>query len=222
MRILTVSDEECAALWDYYLPGRLDGIDLIISCGDLKASYLSFLVTMAKCPVLYVPGNHDGRYDRNPPEGCDPIDGHYVTYNGIRIMGLGGCRKYHPGPHQYTEGQMRRRIRRLWFPLWRNRGVDIVVTHAAPAGLGDDEDIAHWGFEAFRKLLDKYRPRYLVHGHVHMTYGQRTHREIEYNGTTVVNAYERYIIEIPDRPYPLQDHGQVIYKTRYNPKYSEN
>ena len=221
MRILTVSDEECPALWDYYIPGRLDGIDLIISCGDLKASYLSFLVTMAKCPVLYVPGNHDIRYAANPPEGCDPIDGHYVVYNGIRIMGLGGCRRYHPGPHQYTERQMRHRIRNLWYPLWRHKGVDIVVTHSAPADLGDDEDMAHWGFEALRKLLDKHHPRFLVHGHVHMTYGQSAVRELEYNGTTVVNAYERYIIEIPDRPYPLRDHGQVIYKTRYKSKYED-
>lgn len=218
MKILTVSDEECLALWDYYTPGRLDGIDLIISCGDLKASYLSFLVTMAKCPVLYVPGNHDTRYDRNPPEGCDPIDGHVVMYNGVRIMGLGGCRKYHPGPHQYTEREMHRRIRKLRFPLWRTKGVDIVVTHAAPAGLGDAEDPAHRGFQVFRDLLDKYRPSHLIHGHVHMTYGHNTARELDYNGTKIINAYERYIIEIPDRPYPLKDHGQVIYKTPFRPR----
>ena len=39
MKILTISDEECQALWDYYMPGRLDDYDLIISCGDLKAKY---------------------------------------------------------------------------------------------------------------------------------------------------------------------------------------
>ena len=221
MKILAIADEEVMSLWDNYVPGRLKPYDLILSCGDLHAAYLSFLVTMAKCPVLYVPGNHDTRYAKNPPEGCDPIDDHYVVYNGIRIMGLGGCRRYHPGPHQYTERQMRHRIRKLWYPLWRHKGVDIVVTHAAPADLGDDEDMAHWGFEALRKLLDKYHPRFLVHGHVHMTYGQSAVRELEYNGTTGVNAYERYIIEIPDRPYPLRDHGQVIYKTRYKPKYKD-
>ena len=74
MRILAVSDEECAALWDHYAPGKLDGYDLIISCGDLKPEYLSFLVTMAKCPVLYVHGNHDTSYSQRPPEGCDCID----------------------------------------------------------------------------------------------------------------------------------------------------
>ena len=148
MKILAISDEECPALWDYYTPGRLSGYDLILSCGDLKASYLSFLVTMAKCPVLYVHGNHDTSYDRHPPEGCDCIDDHIVVYNGIRILGLGGCRRYHPGAHQYTEREMHRRIQKLSWKLKRLGGVDIVVTHAPPAGLGDAEDPAHWGFEA--------------------------------------------------------------------------
>ena len=67
MKILTISDEESPFLWDYYVPGRLSEFDLILSCGDLSAKYLSFLVTMARCPVLYVHGNHDGSYDRNPP-----------------------------------------------------------------------------------------------------------------------------------------------------------
>jgi len=214
VKILTISDEECPALWDYYIQGRLDGYDLILACGDLNAKYLSFLVTMAKVPVLYVHGNHDVNYDQVPPEGCDCIDGHIVTYNGIRILGLGGCRKYHRGPHQYTEKEMRRRINRLRWKLWRLGGVDIVVTHAAPEGLGDAEDRAHWGFPCFRELLDKYKPAYLVHGHVHISYGHDIPREIDYNGSRVINAFERYTIEIPDREFPLKQYGQVIYKTR--------
>ena len=214
MKILTISDEECVALWDYYIPGRLDDYDLIISCGDLNSQYLSFLVTMAKCPVLYVHGNHDGGYANRPPEGCDCIDDHIVTYNGVRILGLGGCRKYHPGPHQYTETEMRLRIAKLRWKLWRMKGVDIVVTHAAPEGLGDAEDRAHWGFESFRKLMDKYHPKYLIHGHVHMSYDHKVPREIEYNGTKVINAYERYVIEIPEGNVKVKDLNQVIYKTR--------
>ena len=214
MKILTISDEECPALWDYYAPGRLDGYDLIISCGDLNSRYLSFLVTMAKCPVLYVHGNHDGGYAQRPPEGCDCIDDQIVTYNGVRILGLGGCRMYHPGPHQYTDAQMRRRIAKLRWKLWRMGGVDIVVTHAAPEGLGDDEDRAHWGFESLRELIDKYNPKYLVHGHVHMSYGHNIPREIDYNGTKVINAYERYTIEIPEGDVKVRDLNQVIYKTK--------
>ena len=221
MKILALSDEECPALWDYYVPGRLKDYDLILACGDLKPEYLSFVVTMARCPVLYVPGNHDGRYGQKPPQGCDTIDDQYVVYNGVRIMGLGGCYRYRPGPHQYSETQMRRRIRKMWPQLLLYKGVDIVVTHAAPAGLGDAEDTAHWGFACFRRLLDKYHPTCLVHGHVHMNYGHNVPREIDYNGTKVINAFERYSFEIPDRQFPLKDFGQVIYKTRYRPGYLE-
>lgn len=208
MKILTVSDEECAALWDYYVPGRLKDYDLIISCGDLKAEYLSFLVTMARCPVLYVHGNHDTHYDRNAPEGCDCIDDRIVEYNGVRILGLGGCRKYHPGKHQYTEAQMRRRIRRL-LPLWRRGKVDIVVTHAPPRGLGDGEDRPHWGFEALVELLDKHRPGYLLHGHVHTSYGNPSPRVRQYEDTTLINTCERYVLEIPDREVPVKRLNQL-------------
>lgn len=214
MKILTISDEECPALWDFYAPGRLDGYDLIISCGDLNAKYLSFLVTMARCPVLYVHGNHDVNYDIVPPEGCDCIDDHIVTYNGVRILGLGGCRRYHRGPHQYTDREMRLRILKLRWKLRRLGGVDIVVTHAPPEGLGDGEDMAHWGFPALRDLLDKYQPMYLVHGHVHMSYGHQIPREIDYNGTKIINAYQRYTIEVPDREVKGKHLNQVIYKTR--------
>ena len=135
MKILTISDEECLALWDFYVPGRLREYDLSLSCGDLNASYLSFLVTMARCPVLYVHGNHDGSYRTRPPEGCDCIDEAIVEYNGLRILGLGGCLRYHPGEHQYTEKEMRARIRQLKWRLKLLGGVDIVVTHAPPEGL---------------------------------------------------------------------------------------
>ena len=201
MKILFISDEECASLWDYYRPEKLEGIDLIISCGDLKSSYLQFLVTMAGCPLLFVAGNHDTHYDHNPPSGCDCIDDAIVEYNGVRIMGLGGCRRYHPGNYQYTERQMRRRIRKLRFPLWRCKGVDIVVTHAPPEGLGDGEDPAHRGFESFRALVEKYRPAYFIHGHVHKSYNFRFRREQKVSDTTIINAWTSYIIEV-DEPAP--------------------
>ena len=74
MKILAVSDVESRYFYDYYTPGKLDEYDLIISCGDLSREYLEFLVTMARCPLLYVHGNHDESYDRRPPEGCICIE----------------------------------------------------------------------------------------------------------------------------------------------------
>ena len=212
MKILMVSDEECPALWDYYVPGRLAGYDLIISCGDLKSDYLSFLVTMARCPVLYVHGNHDTGYEKHPPLGCDCIDGKLVEYNGLRILGLGGCRRYHPGEHQYTDKEMARRIRKLRFALWRSKGVDLVVTHAPIEGVGDGQDNAHKGFAAFRALLDKYKPKHLIHGHVHLNYGHDRTRVRQYGETTVINASERYELTVEDRPFEVRNKGQILWK----------
>ena len=198
MKILLVSDKESPYYWDYYQPGRLDGIDLIISCGDLKANYLSFLVTMGRARVLYVHGNHDRTYEMRPPEGCDCIEDKLVTVNGLRILGLGGSIQYSGGPHQYTERQMARRIRKLRFQLWRAGGVDLVVTHSPARGYGDGEDYAHRGFECLLSLLDRYKPMYMVHGHVHMSYGADLPRVHQRGETTIINAYERYILDIPD------------------------
>lgn len=196
MKILLVSDEESAYLWEHYQPGRLDGIDLILSCGDLSPDYLSFLVTMGRAPVMYVHGNHDGKYASRPPEGCECIEDRIVTVGGLRILGLGGCLRYSEGTHQYSEKEMTKRIRKLRRQLKKNKGVDIVVTHAPVRGLGDEDAIAHRGFEAFHSLLNEYRPRYWAYGHVHMRYGHDVKRIQQYEGTVLINACERYLLEI--------------------------
>ena len=133
MKLLLIADEEDAYLWDHYRPGRLSDVDLILSAGDLKSDYLSFLVTMANKPLLYVHGNHDTAYDKFPPEGCECVDDRLVTVGGLRILGLGGSQRYKEGPYQYSERQMAFRIRRLERKIRKAGGVDIVLTHAVPA-----------------------------------------------------------------------------------------
>ena len=197
MKILAIADEELMEFWDYYIPGRLKEYDLILSAGDLKAAYLSFIVTMARAPLLYIHGNHDTGYAVTEPEGCDSIDGKMVEYRGLRTLGLGGCLWYRPGDHQYSEKQMRRRIRKLRWEIAKYGGVDIILTHAPPKGVGDGEDRAHQGFECFLELMDTYRPRYLLHGHVHMSYGMSFQRERTYQDTQVINVCEKYVIDIP-------------------------
>ena len=116
---------------------------------------------------------------------------------------------------------MRRRISKLRFPLWRCKGVDIVVTHAPPEGLGDGEDPAHHGFAALREFLDRYHPGYLVHGHVHLRYDSSLQRVRDYGGTTLINAYERHILELPDREVPVKHLNQLRWKTKHRELNSE-
>ncbi len=197
MRILTVADEESKLYYDFYRPGRLDGIDLIIACGDLSKSYLEFLVTMAHCPLVYVRGNHDDKLIDTPPEGCECIEDTLYTYKGVRIIGLGGSYKYRKtGSNMYTEKQMTRRIRRLRWKLKRAGGVDIVVTHAPIRGVNDFDSLSHRGFECFRELVERYSPKLFVHGHIHMSYGVNIPQLSDFNGTTVVNAYDHCVVDI--------------------------
>lgn len=200
MKILCLADEENKAYWDYFRKEKLSDIDLILSCGDLKADYLSFLVTMGHAPLYYIHGNHDESYVRRPPEGCDCIDDQIVEFRGLRIAGLGGCVRYRPGQFQFTESDMERRIRRMSRQL--KRGVDIVVAHAPVQGFGDLEDLPHHGFAAFRELIEKYSPQFLLHGHVHASYGHDLCREYAYCGTRIINVGTTYILEIPDESLP--------------------
>ena len=173
MRILLLADEEVLAYWDFFKKEDFEGIDLIISCGDLKASYLSFIATMTGLPVLYV-----------------------YTYKGVRIMGLGGSNRYKPGRNQYTQKEMQKRYKKMKGRLFWSKGIDILVTHAPAAGVNDDTDECHKGFEVFNEIIEKYKPKYFVHGHVHMNYSRKFPREDMVNETRVINAYQRYIIEI--------------------------
>ena len=196
MKILFLADEESKLYWDYFRKEQFEGIDLIVSCGDLKPEYLTFLATMVPVPLLYVHGNHDDKYDRRPPEGCICIEDRIYNFNGIRILGLGGSHRYKTGENQYTEAQMARRIAKMSLKIKFHHGFDILVTHSPAYGFHDGEDRCHRGFASFNRLIDTYHPKYFVHGHVHMNYSRKFPREDMVNETRVINAYQRYIIEI--------------------------
>ena len=196
MKILILSDVESKYLWDYFEKEKLEGIDLILSCGDLKPQYLSFLASFTKAPVLYVRGNHDDCYEINPPDGCICIEDSIYNFNGLRIMGLGGSIKYNNGKNQYTQNQMKKRVKRMWFKLMRNHGFDILLTHAPAAGFHEGDDRAHKGFDIFSELIDKYHPKFFIHGHVHKDYSRNFVRQDQIGDTIVINGYERFTLEI--------------------------
>ena len=197
MKILVLADTADKALWDYLDRRLLEGVELVLSCGDLPAEYLSFLTCFTHAPIYYVHGNHDTGYDTKPPEGCECVDDDIVVFNGVRILGLGGSMRYRPNqPYMFNEKEMARRVRKLRRKLRKHKGFDILLAHAPALGVGDMDDLPHRGFQVFLDLMDRYKPRYLVHGHVHQEYSALGFaRERKYGDTTVINAYKRYYID---------------------------
>lgn len=198
MKILTISDEEMPQFYDFYKDGMFDQYDMILAAGDLKRRYLEFIATMAHCPVFYVRGNHDDDYEKAPPGGCICVEDTIHVFKGIRIMGLGGAYKYRNGINFYTEKEMKKRIRQMWFCLWKHKGIDILLTHAPAYGLNDFNTQSHRGFECFIGLLEKYRPKFFVHGHIHKNYGVDIPQKSIYGDTTVINASGYCVIEYPE------------------------
>jgi hypothetical protein len=186
--VLAVSDEPDEALAAD--PGVASKADLILACGDLPFDYLGSLLNALDVPLVFVPGNHDpdlsgyrtsragltlraGLPARAPwPDGAINADGRIVDVAGLRIAGLGGCRRYSAGPNQYTDRQQARRAmalrtRAAWRTLRDGRPPDVVITHAPPRGVGDGDDPPHRGFTALHGLVRALHPRMLLHGHVH-------------------------------------------------------
>jgi Icc-related predicted phosphoesterase len=166
-------------------------VELILSCGDLPRDYLESLADRFRVPLLYVRGNHD-RGDNFPGED---IDGRVVTTAGLRLLGFEGCMWYNGRGVQYTEREMWWRVLRARASGWRCRRVDVVVAHASPLGVHDGRDRAHTGYRAFWSVLRRFRPRYFVHGHNHLSYGTKGARITTVGGTQIVNAYRSIVLE---------------------------
>ena len=192
MRLLAVSDEESASLWSGQVKDLARGIDVIVSCGDLRNEYLEFLLTMINAPLLYVFGNHD----ESGPEGGICIDGRVCEVEGVRFLGLGGSMRYRPGRNMYSESEMRLRFLRAWPGILLKGGIDVLVTHSPARGFGDLDDLAHRGFETFNMIIRKYRPKYMLHGHVHGSYGRIKKEHSHEAGTKILNVCGYKIIEM--------------------------
>ena len=197
MKILAVADVEDKLLYDHFKKERVEGVELIVACGDLRADYMDFLITMVNVPMIYIRGNHDDSLISKPPLGAICIEDRVIRYKGVTFMGLGGSVRYNPnGKNMYSEREMRMRALRLKPKILMKGGVDVLITHAPAKGYGDLEDLPHRGFDTFNKIMDKYQPKYMLHGHVHTNYG-RIKREYDHpSGTKIINACGYQIIEV--------------------------
>ncbi|MBI5649044.1 MAG: metallophosphoesterase family protein [Chloroflexi bacterium] len=202
MRILAVSDLVNEMLHSPALVERARGVELILSCGDLPADYLEYIVSLLNVPLFYVMGNHGGDGgEKIFPDGGENLDGRVIESQGLLIAGLEGSPRYNNRPRfQYTENEMRAKIAGLTPALMVNRArygryLDILITHAPPFGIHDGEDLPHRGFKSFVWFMDNYKPRYVIHGHKHV-YDLREATITPRGATTIVNAYGFKILDI--------------------------
>ena len=211
MKILTVSDKVDDLLYSPALRERFGDVDLVLGCGDLPFYYLEYIVTMLGGPLFYVIGNHANAIRKRYapceqweyPGGCENIDGRVVRYRKLLIAGLEGSMRYNDRPNfQYTEREMALKVWQLAPALVMNkllygRYLDILITHAPPRGIHDQQDRCHRGFAAFVSFMDRFRPRYLIHGHVHV-YTSREETDTVYRQTRVLNTYGYRVLEIDE------------------------
>jgi hypothetical protein len=209
MRILTVSDKVDELLYSPAIRDVMGDVALVLGCGDLPFYYLEFIVTMLGGPLFYVIGNHGNAVRRRYapaheweyPGGCENIDGRVVHYKGLLIAGLEGSMRYNNTPEfQYTEREMALKVwglapRLVLNKLLHGRYVDILITHAPPFGIHDKPDRCHQGFRVFRTFMERFRPRYLIHGHVHV-YNPLEPTDSVYKETRVINTYGYRTLEI--------------------------
>jgi Icc-related predicted phosphoesterase len=215
MRILCVSDQVDPLVYSPRLRERFGDVDLVLAAGDLPMEYLGFITSMLNKPLLYVEGNHDlGRIapwegnslfgfrsdlDDAHDSGAMDIGFRVARVEGLTVLGLPGSMLYNKGPNQYSEAAMFLHVlllapRLAWNRVFHGRAADIILTHAPPRAIHDRDDPCHRGFRTFNFLIRVLKPRWLVHGHVHL-YDLGDVRVTEVGETTVINAFGHWVME---------------------------
>jgi Icc-related predicted phosphoesterase len=221
MKILCIADETDPLVYSKNIASRYADVDVVIAAGDLPLKYYEFIISSLNKPLFFVFGNHnleflhqftsnaqpimqygytDGKMQVLPSFGGDYVDGKVLYYRkqDLIVAGLGGSMRYNKGKHQFTEQEMFFRMlkmapRLLFNRVFHGRYVDILVTHAAPLGLGDDTDRCHQGFSTFLTFMQWFKPRYLLHGHIHL-HDMNANRHHVYKQTQVINIFQSYIL----------------------------
>jgi Icc-related predicted phosphoesterase len=218
LKILCISDHIDPLIYTPSIKERFADVDLILSAGDLPLDYLDFIISTLNKPLFFVFGNHhteEMRHYRkiwNAPFvqifdeylGCGAVHlGTKVKTEGDFILaGLGGSMRYNNGLNQFTDFQMYMEIAKifpklLWNKVFHGRFLDILLTHAPPKGIHDKNDQCHLGFKSFIWFMKIFKPKYLVHGHIHL-YDLSDVRCTQCGNTTIINAYSHYVINLGD------------------------
>jgi len=206
MNILTISDVLVPILYTPQITQRFSDVDVVIDCGDLPHDYVEYVACNLNAVLFYVYGNHSHNIilhstDEKPKiKGGTNLHHRVINHHGLLLAGIEGSGRYREGPYQYSQGEM-------WFHVFLlipgllinrilyGRYLDIFVTHAPPWGIHDQPDLPHQGIKAFRWFIQVFKPRYHIHGHIHV-YRPDTITETQVGSTQVLNTFGYRLIKI--------------------------
>jgi|SRR3989344_3226140 len=174
-----------------------ENVDLVVLCGDITGwTETKDIIKPFKDKekrVLILPGNWDSFATTDflaSVYGVKNIHGYSATYETIGFFGAGGAVSS-PGPGRITENEIFKTLEKAHSGL---RGIEkkIMVTHMHPQG-SLSESSGFQGSEAITRAIKKFKPDFLLHGHIHEAGGF----EEKIDSTRVINVgREGKIIEI--------------------------
>jgi len=202
LKLLCVAERIDSFVFSKFIKERFD-VDGVLCAGDIPLDYIDFLASSLEKPVFIISGNHHFYSATDEKPNAEPVRSclhRTIAGKDVLIAGASGSIRCNKNPLQYTDAQMFFHIFALIPALIVNklkygRYLDIFLTHAPPLGINDYADPCHRGFIAYRWFIERFKPRFHVHGHIHL-YDPKAVRAVQYKNTTVVNACGHCVIEL--------------------------
>jgi Icc-related predicted phosphoesterase len=188
MRIVAISDTHTL-----HRQTQIPDGDILVHAGDFTdrgsleevLNFERFLRQLPHKHKIVIAGNHDF-YFENFPEEAEKILADY-TYlldqpemiEGVNFYGSPWQPRFQNWAFNLDRGP---EIKAKWDLIPTD--VDVLVTHGAPYGIGDQSYLGeNIGCEELLAAVQRVKPKYHIYGHIHEGYGQRV-----IDGTTFLNA----------------------------------
>jgi len=169
--------------------------DILIFAGDMThcrtsrdvSDFNTFLGGLPHKHKIVVGGNHDHRIARDPKKAkllftkAVYLLDEFVVISGITIYGAPWQPLFNDRACDAFALPRGKALKEKWDMI--PPGVDILVTHAPPAGILDQDGPVSHGCSDLTAAVAALKPKYHVFGHIHSHHGM-----IKYGSTTYINC----------------------------------
>jgi len=196
--------------------------DVLVHAGDLcragtlaeLAGTAAWLAALPHRHKIVVAGNHDGCFQEDRAAACALLGAaHYLedealVLDGVRFYGSPWQPAYNDWFYNLPRGE-------ALASMWRRipAGVDVLITHGPPAGIGDASGMVERGGCAdLRRRVAEVAPRLHLFGHIHQDGGLWVHGPTTFaNVTTWECERAPTVIDLNDgvvTPVVVPPHGR--------------